>query len=178
MLPVTTASPVYRDRLITHNNFPNNMNPIHRVIQLLLPTTLLLGSTGSLQANNPIPSPAITQKVSTTADQFPPRKIASRQAIGRLDSLVWGDYFYAKFQTKTGELWLMIDGQEDCLLKQRKNRTMKIRYDEIDRYIPLASGYHRVNIIRQVDNINVAKWQKTFSVTAAKKCQAGENWSR
>jgi hypothetical protein len=107
-------------------------------------------------------------------DRFPTRKIASKQAIGKLSSLLWGDYFYATIKTKTENITLIIDGMEDCLLKQNKNKIMTIEYDEIERYTPQLNGYRNINIIKQIDRVDVDRWQRSLSRSAIKQCQPGK----
>lgn len=103
--------------------------------------------------------------------QYPTKIISTKQVTGRLKSLAWGDYFYAKIETQTGIITFLIYRQEDCLVRKFIGKMTKIRYDEIDLYLPEASGYHRVNLIRQIDSIDVAQWQKSRSRSQLQQCQ-------
>jgi hypothetical protein len=108
-------------------------------------------------------------------DRFSSKKIASKQAIGKLNSLFWGDYLYAIVKTKTKDITFTIDGIEDCLLKQNKDKIMTIDYDEIERYTPQLNGYRKINIIKQIDRVDVDRWQKSLSRSAVKQCQTRKN---
>jgi hypothetical protein len=150
------------------------MNIIDRIVILL--GNLTIGSVvGWLN-----PNPAVAQQArspelfvtirSTKPRQYPPKVIASKQAIGRLQSFVWGDYFYAKFTTDTETITFFIDNVEDCLLKKYRGRTITIRYNVSDIYLPQASGYHRVNLIQHIEGIDVARWRKSRSRSQFQQC--------
>ncbi len=102
--------------------------------------------------------------------QYPPKVIASKQVTGRLRSFVWGDYFYAKFATQTETITFSIDNLEDCLLEKYRGKIITIRYDISDIYLPQASGYHRVNLIKQIAGIDVNQWRKSRSRSQLQQC--------
>ena len=104
--------------------------------------------------------------------QYPPKTIASKQVVGRLKSMFWGDYFYATVGTKKKSVTFLIETlAEDCLLRQSQRKMLTVRYDEVERYIPQAGGYHRVNWIKKIDGIDVNKWGKSRSRSQLKQCQ-------
>lgn len=145
------------------------MNAIDR-LPILICNLTLVGIAAKLST----PSLALAQQERSRGAnvllQYPPKVIASRQAIGRLQSFVWGDYFYAKFATRTETITFFIANIEHCLLKKYRGKTITIRYDTSDIYLPQASGYHRVNLIQKIDGIDINHWRKSRSRSQLQQC--------
>jgi hypothetical protein len=142
------------------------MKAIDRIPSFICNLTIVSVTIGLLNSNL-----ALAKQISSRELlQYPPKVIASRQAVGRLQSFVWGDYFYAKFVTRTETITFFIDSLEDCLLKKYRSKIITIRYDTSDIYLPQASGYHRVNLIKKVEDIDVKQWQKLRSRSQLQQC--------
>jgi hypothetical protein len=111
------------------------------------------------------------QKDTSQSKKYPPRIIASKTMVGRLQSLVWGDYFYASVGTKESSVTFFIDNLSDCLLMQKKGKAVTIQYNVVERYIPQAGGYHTTYDIRTIDRVDVEQWQRSLTPLAVKQCQ-------
>jgi hypothetical protein len=164
------------------------MNAIDRIAILVGNLTIAAATTGLLNPNfaiaqqgrvrellavdvdNGIRSPDRLTLRSTKLRQYPPKVIASKQAIGRLRSFVWGDYLYAEFITQTGTISFFIDNLEDCLLDKYRGKTITIRYNISDIYLPQASS-HRVNLIQKIAGIDVHQWRKSRSRSQLQQCR-------
>jgi hypothetical protein len=119
------------------------------------------------QISPPLPKP-ITQPT-----EHPDRIIQSKKVQGRFIKSIWGDYLYSFVGTKSGEIRFMINSDESCFLRQHRQEELSIDYDIVDRYIPQASGYGQVNIIRNVQSktTNLATWQKSVTEKELNQCE-------
>jgi hypothetical protein len=111
------------------------------------------------------------QKDTSQSKKYPPKIIASKAMVGRLQSLIWGDYFYASVGTKESSVTFFIDDLSDCLLMQKKGKTVTIQYNVVKRYIPQAGGYYTTYDIRTIDGVDVEQWQRSLTSLAVKQCQ-------
>ncbi len=133
-------------------------------------------SVQPVDRSNIIAIPLLSQaqsQIRSQADydrQYPPKITASARIVGRLKSLFWGDYFYASFGTKQEKVTFLIDDRADCLLRQKQGKTITIRYDRVERYLPQAGGYYRINQIKTIDGIDLKQWQKSLSRAQQNQC--------
>jgi hypothetical protein len=103
---------------------------------------------------------------------LPDKIITSKKVRGRFIKIISGDYFYAKVSTKYGEETFLIDGNEDCFLSKHPKEQLLIDYDVLDRYTPQASGYRRVNVIRNITarKTSLKKWRMTLAKNKLGEC--------
>jgi hypothetical protein len=115
-------------------------------------------------------------KVAQSNRNFPDQILLSKTIQGKFINVLWGDYLYAKISTAKGEKTFLIDGNESCFLQQYPKESLKIDYDVVDRYTPQASGYRRVNIIRNVTTrrTNLQKWRRTVTKKTLAVCERNE----
>jgi hypothetical protein len=122
-------------------------------------------------------SPAITSPKPAPADEqkFPDKIVASHKVIGTLTEFRWGDYFYAIVKTDAGDITFFMEGNDaDCFLALNKAVKLAIQYDVVKRYLPQASGYHEIALIRSIGNgrIDLATWQQSHTAEQIKQCRS------
>jgi hypothetical protein len=102
----------------------------------------------------------------------PDKIITSKKVRGRLIKIISGDYFYAQVSTKYGEETFLIDSNEDCFLSKHPKEQLSINYDVLDRYIPQASRYGRINVIRNITTrkTSLKKWRMTLAKNKLGEC--------
>jgi hypothetical protein len=103
---------------------------------------------------------------------LPDKIITSKKLRGRLIEIISGDYFYAKVSTKYGEETFLLDSNEGCFLSKHPKEQLLIYYDVLDRYTPQASGYRRVNVIRNITarKTSLKKWRMTLAKNKLGEC--------
>jgi hypothetical protein len=116
------------------------------------------------------------RKVAQDNRNFPDQILLSKTIPGKFIKLVSGDYLYAKISTAKGEKTFLIDSNESCFLAQYPQESLKIDYNVVDRYTPQASGYRRVNIIRNITTrrTNLQKWRRTVTKKTLAVCEQNE----
>lgn len=142
------------------------------VLSLLLLSACKLGTDSSI-------SELIPKRLSMSASPakiaaHPDRIVASKKLTGHLRELIWGDYFYAKISTQTGEnILFFIDENQDCFLREHQQIRLAIEYDVVERYLPQPQRYHQVNIIRAIatNRTNLARWQRSLTTEQLEKCR-------
>jgi hypothetical protein len=145
------------------------MNALGRTISLTLLVLYFLSIGGTA---SPKDGDRIIFSFTPEVALAPDRLMQSKKVKGRLIEMIWGDYRYAFFATKTGKVTFLINGNEDCFLSKYKNEELSIDYDVIDRYIPQAAGYVQVNVIRNIQSktTNLAIWRRSFTQEEFNKC--------
>ncbi len=113
-----------------------------------------------------------TQLASATPG-FPDKLISAKTVVGYFNNFVWGDYFYAVIRTNRENRIFLIDGDEDCFLASHQRVKLKIRYEQLQRYLPQAGGYQSVYVISniQTDRTSLAKWRRSISPAKLKQCR-------
>jgi hypothetical protein len=121
--------------------------------------------TKNLCANQPI-------SLHKSEKDLPDKIITSKKVRGRLIEIISGDYFYAKVSTKYGEETFLLDSNEGCFLSKHPKEQLLIYYDVLDRYTPQASGYSRVNVIRNITarKTSLKKWRMTLAKNKLGEC--------
>jgi hypothetical protein len=148
------------------------MYKIDRISKLILSLAIGCVGTGLINSER-------VRSNEESADKpkaYPHKTIASKQVTGRFREFVWGDYLYAKFDVNNQDIFFFVGGMESCFLKKYKYRGKKINvsYNVTDIYLPQASGYHRVNLIKKIDGVDIEKWGKSQSRSQVKQCTSDD----
>ena len=139
---------------------------------LSIPLALFLTAC-NLKLQPEVNSSKSSSQASLVTKQSLDRIVASKRITGRLIKFIWNDYLYAIIKTDEGEKIFFVDHNENCFLAQNKAFKLSIQYDVVERYIPQASGYHSVNIIRAITTTQTdwQTWQRSITPRELEQCR-------
>jgi hypothetical protein len=103
--------------------------------------------------------PSVAMSSAVNHGGYPDKIISNKNITGRLASYSHGDYAHVSVkQNDEKEIGFFID-EEACFLAKHRDKLLKIKYQEVERYFNEGAGYYPANIILKIETKDgLYKW--------------------